>query len=252
MTGYFLAVDIGNSKAHFGLFNKDRLLLVEAFAHSERATALQMLFSRWRIDPRIIDASGISSVIPNATNGWAHNVFRALGKSPRIITGLTTPQFHTLYEDPNQLGNDRICKIIAAQHYFNPPLIAVDVGSAVTIDYIDKTGLHLGGTISLGPTLQARGINMYTAQLPRVGIEGEVTAFSRETTQAVRSGIMMGTAGAIDNIVDQMELLSEKVQTVVATGGVGRLIKPYSRRITDCDPYLVLQGIRLICTGQDK
>ena len=160
---------------------------------------------------------------------------------PGIKTGLNIQM-----ENPAQIGSDLIVAAVAALSRFKPPLIIVDMGTATTMTAIDKNGTYVGGCISPGPKLSAESLSTRTAQLPAISLESPKKAIGKNTIDAMRSGVMLGSACMVDGMIDRMEEELGGGVTVVATGGIARFVLPMCRRRIEYDRDLLLKGLSIL------
>lgn len=149
-------------------------------------------------------------------------------------------------ENPAQIGSDLIVAAVAALSRFKPPLIIVDMGTATTMTAIDKNGTYVGGCISPGPKLSAESLSTRTAQLPAISLDSPKKAIGKNTVDAMRSGVMLGSACMVDGMIDRMEEELGGGVTVVATGGIARFVLPMCRRRIEYDRDLLLKGLSIL------
>ena len=137
-------------------------------------------------------------------------------------------------------------KHLAALSCFEPPLIIIDMGTATTITAIDKTGTYVGGCISPGPKISAEALSARTAQLPAISLESPKKAIGKNTIDAMRSGVMLGSACMVDGMIDRIDAELGGGATVVATGGIARFVLPMCRHAIEYDRDLLLKGLALL------
>ncbi len=248
-----ITIDIGNSTVTGGLW-KDRTLEVrkistkELLSGEERTSWLikniEEFFKELR--PPQIPLSGIiiSSVVPSLTETFlsiaGHYSDRVLLMSYKLDTGLTYA-----IAEPEQTGTDRIAASTAAYQEFRSPLVVVDMGSATTLTVVARGGLYLGGAILPGINLMAKALSEGTARLPEIVPGKAPKPIGRETVSAINSGIIYGTAGAIERLKEEFEKELGYSLLLITTGGNAPLVEPYIR-YDHRRPYLVLEGLRLI------
>ncbi|GAB4341765.1 MAG: type III pantothenate kinase [Desulfobulbaceae bacterium] len=255
-----LAVDVGNSHTVSGVFAGSRLV-AEWRLKSDRdrtgdelAIRYHSLFQMADIDPAAITGFIVASVVPTLETAWMSYADRYLAgqlrTAPLAVNHLTATGLTIATENPAEVGADRIVNAVAACSRFNPPLIVVDFGTAVTFDCVNEKKEYLGGAILPGISISLDALAGRTAKLPRVNIDrAPEHAIGRNTAEAIRSGILLGFGGMIDRMVDRLgEELGKtgKEVTIVATGGMAHVIAPYSRYLHIIDPMLTLNGLRIL------
>lgn len=247
-----LAVDIGNTNIIIGVFEGERLIkhwIVKSEREKtcdEYSITILNLFSLSNFKIREIDSVIISSVVPPLTPAFQKlslSLFhlKALTIGPGLKTGMSI-----LYENPVEVGADRIVSSVAAFAKFGGPCIIVDFGTATTFDAVSSAGEYLGGSISPGIQIAAEALYLKTAKLPRIEIKKPSKAIGRTTVSSMQSGLYFGTIGLVSNIIEKIKKeLGESVK-VIATGGYASLICQEIESIDFHEPYLVLEGLRII------
>ena len=247
-----LAIDIGNTNIVLGCMEHDRILVEARMATDLLKTSdqycveLKNLLSLYEIDPKAVEGVIISSVVPPVLNSCKTAVRKLTGKTPMIVGPGIKTGLNIQMENPAQIGSDLIVAAVAALSRFEPPLIIIDMGTATTITAIDKTGTYVGGCISPGPKISAEALSARTAQLPAISLESPKKAIGKNTVDAMRSGVMLGSACMVDGMIDRMEEELGAPCTAVATGGLAGVITPYCRRDIRRDDSLLLRGLALI------
>jgi len=247
-----LAVDIGNTTIEVGAFQEKELIQHWKFRSEKEKTCdeykvmLLNLFSISKIDVSSVEGVIISSVVPPLTP-----VFRDLSQSLfRIKPFVVGPGLKTgipiLYENPLEVGADRVVGAVAAFAKYGGPCIVVDFGTATTFDAISADGEYLGGAIAPGIQISAEALYLRTAKLPRVEIAKPKRAIGRTTESSMHSGLYFGYIGLVSNIITEMSRELGGDTTVIATGGYSTLIGGEIGVIAYSEPYLVLEGLRLL------
>ena len=170
---------------------------------------------------------------------------RYLGVAPVVIEPGTRTGVPVLYENPREVGADRIANAVGALDRFEPPIVVVDFGTATTLDAISARGEYLGGAIVPGVVVALDALYERAALLRRVELVEPRHAIGRSTEQSIQSGALFGTAALVDGMVEHMAAELHD-PTVVATGGLSALIVPYCRRIEHHEPLLTLHGLRVV------
>jgi type III pantothenate kinase len=247
-----LAVDVGNTQTHFGTYRDGELLEHWRFATVRQSTsdelgaALRNLLELRQVSMEEIDASIISSTVPVLGAEWAEMAERYLGHEmlavgPGIKTGMPIR-----YDNPREIGPDRLVNAVAAHALLGGPCIVVDFGTAITYDPVSAEGEYLGGIISPGVEISLEALTERAAALPRVDITAPRSLIGKTTIDAIRSGVVYGTAGQVDAIVHRLRGELGPSARTIATGGLAGAIVPYTTTIEVVDDLLTLHGLRLI------
>lgn len=248
-----LAIDVGNTNIVYGLFDGARLIhqfRVETSrgrTADEYAVVVRQLLSMHGLGPSDVTAAIVASVVPALTEPMTDLVRRAFGiealvVGPGIKTGMSI-----LYDNPREVGADRIVNAVAAYEHVRGGLIVVDFGTATTFDCVTPKGEYMGGVIAPGIQISADALFARAARLPRVEIQRPPKVVGRNTQHSMQSGIVFGYVGLVDGLVDRLvQEMAHPSCAVVATGGLARLIAPLSRTIEEVDENLTLTGLRIL------
>jgi type III pantothenate kinase len=248
----FLAVDIGNTNVKLGLFDGDKLRTTFHLAtHTsqmpdEYAVIILNLLNLKGIETTSIKEGAISCVVPPLL-GVFHELFERYFKIKPLIVG---PGVKTgvriRFDNPRELGGDRISNTAGALSIYEAPIIVVSMGTATVFDTISKDQEYLGGAVAPGIAIAAEALYARTAALPRVELTRPKKAIGTNTVAAMQSGIIFGYAGLIDGVVTRIqEELGTKAR-VVATGGYAGAIAKETKSIDEVNPNLTLLGIKVI------
>ena len=169
-----------------------------------------------------------------------------LHQVPLRISTDTCPFLNVKYDNPRQVGADRLCNFYAGFYFYGGPLIVIDFGTAITFDVISKDGAYLGGVIMPGPRTIASSLHKRTAQLPQVQLEFPDSVIGKTTDHAIRSGLTWGIIDMVDGMIERIREELGRESKVVATGGFADHFAPASKYFSEVHPDLVLEGIRLI------
>jgi len=243
-----LAIDVGNTQTVFGLF--DGTALTEQFrVGTDRSHTGDELAVMLRAFVELDSLVGIvlcSSVPPLVreyeafAERWAGADLLVVG--PGVATGMVIR-----YDDPREVGPDRIANAVAARDRHGAPAVVVDFGTSTNFDIVNAAGEFAGGVLAPGVEISMDALFARAARLPKVPFEAPERVISQTTTAALQSGLVYGFAGQVDAIVGRIRTeLGAESAPVVATGGLADLIAPHSRTITAVDPELTLQGLRLV------
>lgn len=247
-----LAIDIGNTNIEVGVFRGKELFKHWKIKSEREKTCdeykitLLNLFSLSELEVAEVKAVIISSVVPPLTP-----VFKDLGRTvfstnPLVVgPGLKTGM-PILYENPQEVGADRIAASVAALEKYGGPTVVVDFGTATTFDAVSAKGEYLGGAIAPGIQIAAEALYLRTAKLPRIEIAKSKKAIGRTTVASMQSGLYFGYIGLVANIVKAMEEELGGECVVVATGGLSSLICSEIDVFSHQAPFLVLEGLRII------
>ncbi len=248
-----LTLDIGNTNIKAGLFEGEELRHYWRISTSRNYTSDEMgvffttLLGHENLAGRDVDGILISSVVPTVNLTVEHmcrDYFHRdpLKGAPGISTGIDLK-----YENPRELGSDRICNAVAAYNLYGGPCIFIDFGTATSLGAMDARGSFLGGSICPGIKLASEALVSGTAKLPHFELNIPEHVIGKNTVANLQSGIIFGYVGQIDYLVRRFrqEMGVEKCR-VIATGGMSRLIASQSETITDVDGLLTLKGMRII------
>ena len=207
---------------------------------------LSELFRLAGHDLRVVTAVIISSVVPPALFPMEQLCRKHLKIEPVIVGPGTKTGMPILYENPREVGADRIVNAVAAYQRWPQGAIVVDFGTATTFDVITSRGEYAGGVIAPGVLVSADALYRATSKLPRVEIMRPKTAIGRNTVASIQAGLVFGYAGLVDAIVQRIRSEVDYSPRIVGTGGLAKLIAHESTTIDECDDMLTLQGLALI------
>lgn len=248
-----LVFDIGNTNMVIGVYDgktlvRDWRIRTDIYKTSdEYGMIIGNLLSHDGIDIRIINDVIISSVVPNVMHSLENFCIKYCQKKPMIVGPGMKTGLNIKYDNPKQVGADRIVNAVAAIEKYGSPLIIVDFGTATTFCAISEKSEYLGGTICPGIKISSEALFNEAAKLPRVELDKPGKTICKTTVEAMQSGIIYGYAGQVEKIISMMkkELGSEDVK-VIATGGLSSLINSETDSIDYIDKFLTLEGLRLI------
>jgi type III pantothenate kinase len=247
-----LAVDVGNTQTHFGAYEGERLLEHWRFATVRQSTAdelgaaLSNLLELRGYGFGDLDASIVSSTVPQLEPEWVAVAQRYLGHEMLAVGPGTKTGMAIRYDNPREIGADRLVNAVALRARFDGLAVCVDFGTATTFDVVSADGEYLGGSLMTGIEISLEALSERGARLPKIELAPPKSVIGKNTIDAIRSGVVYGYAGAIDAILRRMyDELGERAQ-VVATGGLAGLVVPYAEEIEDIDDLLTLTGLRLL------
>jgi type III pantothenate kinase len=252
-----LVIDIGNTNVSLGLFDYPgdakaklaehwRMSTHREVTSDEVAITLRALFEAAGRRAAEVDDVILSSVVPPLQPIW-ERVSSKLFDRPALVVG---PGIKTgmpvRYENPREVGADRIVNAVAAFEFFGGPVIAVDFGTATTFDCVSERGEYLGGAIFPGIHTAMEALFSRASMLHRVEIARPRSVIGRTTTTALQSGLLFGYAGVVDSMVERIRAELGETARVVATGGLAQRVANETRTIERVEPFLTLEGLRII------
>lgn len=247
-----LAVDIGNTNIVLGLYDGTRLLHTFRIASARARTAdeygvlLYQLAQQRHIDTTCIDGTIVASVVPPLTEVLINALRMTFAREPLVVgPGLKTGM-SVLYENPREVGADRIVNAVAAYERARAPLIVVDFGTATTFDCVSAAGEYLGGVIVPGILVSLDGLLASAAKLTRIEVAEPPRVLGRNTTHALQSGIIFGYASMVDGLIEKLAAELDTNMAVFGTGGLAPLVAKHTKSIREVCPDLTLEGLRLI------
>lgn len=251
-----LVLDVGNTNIVLGVY-KDRNLIADwRLATDSKRTAdeygiqVMQLFIQKKLDTSDVEGVIISSVVPNIMYTVEHMIRKYFNFTPLIVGPGIKTGINIKYDNPKEVGADRIVNAVAAHEIFKRPLILIDFGTATTFCAVTENGDYLGGTICPGIKISAEALFEKAAKLPRVELIKTPGVICKNTVTSMQAGIIYGYTGSVDYIVEkmkkEMEAYGQYEPLVIATGGLANLISKDSRHIEKVVPNLTLEGLRII------
>jgi type III pantothenate kinase len=247
-----LVVDVGNTQTHFGTYRGEELVEHWRFATvrdstaDELGAALRSLLELRGVTLGDLSASIVSSTVPQLGPEWSTMAARYLGHEMLVVGPGMRTGMPIRYDNPREIGADRLVNAVAAFDKVRAACIVVDFGTAITYDPVSASGEYLGGIITPGVEISIEALTSRAAALPRIDIAPPRSLIGKSTIDAIRSGIVYGFAGQVDAIVRRLRTeLGEETETI-ATGGLAALIVPFTETIDEVDDLLTLTGLRLL------
>ena len=248
-----LVFDVGNTETSVGLFDGEslrgqwRVTTDLSRTPDEISLLIRALLASDEIDRSAVDGAAIGSVVPALTGSLAEACEQAVGARPLIIDAGSPLPIRLDVEEPLTVGADRIINTLAASRLYKRDTIVVDLGTATTYDCITADGVFLGGVIAPGVRTSAETLFRRTSKLPATEIVPPVRVIGRRTEECIRSGVVLGSAEAIDGLVRRIkaEWPGKAVPLVVATGGLAATFQPFCKEFNLVEPHLTLTGLRI-------
>jgi type III pantothenate kinase len=247
-----LAVDVGNTQTVLGLFERDRLVeswrvATEAERTGDELAALLADLLELR-GFSFDDVSGVclSSTVPLLVRAYEGLAGRHV-EAPLLVLGPGTKTgIPILYDDPREVGPDRIANAVAARERYGAPCIVVDFGTSTNFDAVSAKGEYVGGVLAPGIEISMEALFSRAARLTKVDFVEPENVIGKTTVSSLQSGLVYGFAGQVDGIVERMRTELGDTAPAIATGGLADLIAPHSKTIERVDPLLTLDGLRLV------
>ncbi|MGV8080620.1 MAG: type III pantothenate kinase [Syntrophales bacterium] len=247
-----LVIDVGNTNTVLGVFDGEELVhdwrirTVTDHTVDEYGMLIFNLYKSSRMSSRAVSAIIISCVVPPMLNILEPLCLKYFNVRPLIVGPGIKTGMPIYYDNPKEVGADRIVNAVAAFEKYRRDLIIVDFGTATTFDYVSKKGEYMGGCISPGLMISSEALFERAAKLPRVELSKPRSVVAKDTVSSMQAGIVYGYAGLVDGIVNRMKAEVKSDPYVVATGGLAKVVSTEAKSIDEVDDMLTLQGLRLI------
>jgi type III pantothenate kinase len=243
-----LAIDVGNTQTVFGLFDGDVLFDQFRVATDRTHTGDELaVLLRAFVDLTTLEGIVLSSTVPALVREYEGFAARWVGVELLVLGPGVETGIPIRYDDPREVGPDRIANAVAARAIYGSPVIVVDFGTSTNFDIVSAAGEYLGGVLAPGIEVSMDALFARAARLVKVPFEAPERVIGKTTTQGLQSGMVYGFAGQVDGIADRIrEELDAPDAPVIATGGLANLIAPHSRTIELVDQELTLKGLRLV------
>jgi type III pantothenate kinase len=245
-------IDVGNTQTVMGVYDGERLLVDWRLSTDIRRSGdefwvvLRNLFREAGLDTAEVDGICISTVVPPLQGVLEDVCRRYFRRTPVVVEPGIKTGLSILYDNPREVGADRIVNSVAGIHEYGCPLILVDFGTATTFDAVSGKAEYLGGAIVPGITISAEALFQRAAKLHRVEFIAPKSVIGKDTSSSIRSGLVYGYAEMVDGMVRRIRKEMEGTPRVIATGGNAEIIAAHSDEIEEVSPLLTLIGLRII------
>jgi type III pantothenate kinase len=242
-----LAIDVGNTSTVFGLYDGPELADHWRIATERQKSGDELgVLYRGFVDLSGVEGIALSSTVPQLVRSYAEFAARytsaeLLEVGPGVKTGLPIR-----YDDPREVGPDRIANAVAAAERYGAPCIVVDFGTSTNFDVVSAEREYVGGVLAPGIEISMDALFARAARLRKIDFVQPDAVIGKTTVAALQSGVVYGFAGQVDGIVDHIRAELRAEAQTVATGGLAELIAPHARTIQRVDPFLTLEGLRLV------
>jgi type III pantothenate kinase len=248
-----LVIDVGNTNIVLGVYDKKELVGHWRISTDRVRTTdeygmlmMNLFFHDRKVDVKDINNIIISSVVPPVMPALERVCTRYFNVNPIIVGPGTKTGIAVKYDNPREVGADRIVNAVAAYEKYGGPLIVIDFGTATTYCVILENADYVGGVISPGVTISAEALFQRAAKLPRIEVKNPGQVICKNTVSSMQSGMFYGYVGQVEGLVARMKSEMPPNVTVVATGGLAQLISSATDCIDHIEPMLTLEGLRLI------
>ena len=247
-----LVIDVGNSNIVLGIYDEERLVkdwrvsTDKSKTPDEYGILVHDLFRMAGIGFDDIKDIIISSVVPTLTGVLEKLSQQYFGFKPYVVGPGIKTGMPIHYDNPKEVGADRIVNAVAGHDKYRSSLIIVDFGTATTFDYVNKKGEYCGGAIAPGLAISMEALFQKASKLPRVEILKPPMVIAKNTVNSMQAGIFYGYVGLVDGIVTRMKAESKDNAKVIATGGLAGLIAPESKTVEAVEEFLTLEGLRIL------
>ena len=242
-----LAVDVGNTQTALGLYENGELTRHWRLATEPQRTGDELgLLLGGLLDLGAVDGICLASTVPVLVRAFEE--LAGVVGAPLLVLGPgTRTGIPVRYDDPREVGPDRIANAVAARERYGAPCIVVDFGTSTNFDVVSPAGEYVGGVLAPGIEVSMDALFERAARLVKVDFVAPESAIGKTTESALRSGLVFGFAGQVDGIVGRIRAeLGDAAAAVIATGGLADLIAPHAKTIERVDPFLTLEGLRLV------
>lgn len=249
-----LAIDVGNTHTVFGCVDDSGRAAPVFRVSTDRqetdygyAAKIKQILQLGGVDTEAFAGSVLSSVVPPVTDVMARAVQLLTGARPLVVGAGLKTGLHIAMDDPGTVAPDLVATAVAAKEYYPLPCVIIDMGTATTLTAVDERGRYIGGAILPGVGISMDALAQSTSLLPRIELGAPKQPIATNTVDSMKAGVLYGTAGAIDGILDRFaEQLGREPASIVTTGGLAKSVCAHCRHDVLCDEDLLLKGLWLI------
>lgn len=248
-----LVIDVGNTNIVLGVYDEQNLVGHWRISTDKGRTTdeygvliMNLFFHDYKVEAKRIDSIIISSVVPPLMPTLERVCLRYFNVKPIIVGPGTKTGMAIKYDNPREVGADRIVNAVAAYEKYGGPAIIIDFGTATTYCVILENGDYVGGAIAPGIQISAEALFQRAAKLPRIEVKNPGQVICRTTVSSMQSGVLFGYVGQVEGIVKRMKAELPEETKVIATGGLAPLISSETNVIDYIEPMLTLEGLRLL------
>lgn len=247
-----LTIDMGNTNTVVGGIDENKLYFEERITTDHRKTSLEYaimlknILEIHKVKRSDIEGAIMSSVVPPLNAPMSSAVKKITGKKLLIVGSGMKTGLNIKVDNPKTVGGDRIVASVAATAQFAGPIIIIDMGTATTLDVVDKNSCYIGGVILPGITVSLNALVGNTAQLPQINLDVPRRVIGKNTVECMRNGVMYGNAAMLDGLIDRIEHEMGEKCTLVATGSMTRFITPLCSHEITYIPDLLLRGLLIL------
>ena len=242
-----LAVDVGNTQTALGLYDGAELSDHWRLATERSSTADELgVLLAGLLDFGVVDGICLASTVPVLVREWTALADKWAGASLLVVEPGVKTGIPIRYDDPREVGPDRIVNAVAAKERYGAPVVVVDFGTSTNFDVVSPAGEYVGGVIAPGIEISMDALFARAARLVKVDYAAPPAVIGKTTVAGLQSGLVFGFAGQVDGIVDRIREELGANAPAVATGGLADLVAPHSRTIERVDPFLTLDGLRMV------
>ncbi len=247
-----LAIDVGNTNITLGLYDGEalgprwRLATDHQRMPDEYGITLMSLFQHAGVSASGVHAIAMASVVPPLTGTFEQACEKYLSRKPLVVDAGVKTGVRVRYDDPKQVGADRVVDAAAVQKLYGGPACIVDFGTGTTFDALSDEGDYLGGAIAPGIGIAAEALFQRAAKLPKVDLHRPPTAIGRNTVHSIQSGLLFGYVGLVEGMVARFRAELGPHMKVIGTGGLAEVIMQETKVIDIFAPWLTLDGLKIV------
>ena len=247
-----LTIDIGNTDIKIGILDENKAISTHHLSAQEERSSdeygilIQLLLKKDGILEEDIEGVIVSSTVPKLQSAFKRAISEYFKKDAVVIGPGIRTGISLRYDNPKEIGADRIVDAVAAHECYGGDCLVIDFGTATTFEYIDEKGVYKGGCITPGIEIAARALSLHAAKLPDIEITPTDKVIASDTTSSMQAGLFYGYVGQVEYLIDKFKEESGRQLKVIATGELGKEICRYTKKVDVYDPDLTFKGLRAI------